>query len=275
MPADGYLEVLEHHPASSGGPERPPLVFVHGAYTAAWCWEEHFLPFFAQAGFHCLAPSLSGHGGSRSRSRLDSYSIDDYVDDVAEVVASLPSPPVLIGHSMGGFVVQKYLESHQAAGAVLLCPVPPQGLASSVFGMLVARPGLFVELNRFMVGDTVAPASLQEALFAQAVAPEALARYLRLAQPESRRALWDMMLLALPQGNGILAHLPHGRESLRVIGAEQDRIIPAALVTMTARCYGLTATIHPGMGHALMLERGWRKVAQDILDGLGFPGTEK
>ncbi|MDP3037506.1 MAG: alpha/beta fold hydrolase, partial [Rhodocyclaceae bacterium] len=92
------LEVVAATPAEPL-PGMPPLLFLHGAYTAAWCWQEHFLSFFAAAGFHCYAPSLSGHGGSRRRERLDSYSIDDYVADVAEAAAALPVPPVLIGHS--------------------------------------------------------------------------------------------------------------------------------------------------------------------------------
>jgi pimeloyl-ACP methyl ester carboxylesterase len=54
-------------------------------------------------------------GGSRA----------DYVDDVKSVVRSLPSTPVLIGHSMGRFVVQKYLEANDAPAAVLIVSAPP------------------------------------------------------------------------------------------------------------------------------------------------------
>lgn len=38
----------------------PPLVFVHGSFHAAWCWAEHWLPFFSQSGFDCYALSLLG-----------------------------------------------------------------------------------------------------------------------------------------------------------------------------------------------------------------------
>jgi len=246
----------------------PPLLFIHGAYTAAWCWAEHFLPYFAAAGFNCQALSLSGHGASRRRDHLDSYSINDYINDVAEVAAQSPTPPVLIGHSMGGFVIQKYLEDHQAAAAVLMCSVPPQGLAASAFGMLFSRPNLFVDLNGLMSGGHVALTSLQEALFAQPVSVEDLGRYVRMAQPESHRAIWDMMLLNLPRASHILAHLPRGRDDLRVIGAEQDLIIPASMVEMTARSYGIDPTLYPGMGHGLMLERDWQTVAQDLVEWL-------
>jgi non-heme chloroperoxidase len=261
-----HLEVLSCAPQQPRA-DLPPLLFLHGAYTAAWCWE-HYLPYFANAGFHCHALSFSGHGGSRRRDHLDSYSIDDYVKDVAEVIAGLPAPPVLIGHSMGGFVVQKYLERHSAPAAVLMCSVPPQGLAASAFGMLFGRPGLFADLNRLMSGGQVALDSLREALFAQPVSVDDLARYYRMAQPESHRAIWDMMLFNLPHSTRTLAHLPHGNEDLLIVGAAHDMIIPASSVEMTARSYDVDATIYPGMGHGLMLEADWRKPAQDIVDWL-------
>ncbi len=76
------------------------------------------MPWFADAGFASYAVSLSGHGRSRRRDLLDSYSISDYVNDLAEVVAELPVAPVLIGHSMGGMVVQKYLDTRAAIADV-------------------------------------------------------------------------------------------------------------------------------------------------------------
>ena len=264
---DNTLEILTTR-SPHARPGMPPLLFVHGAYAGAWCWQEHFMPFFAAAGFHCHALSLSGHSGSRGRKALDSCSIDDYVNDVAEVVASLPEAPVLIGHSMGGFVVQKYLEKHDAPAAVLMCSVPPQGLASSAVSMFFGKPGLLVDLNRLMSGGQVALDSLREALFAQPVAMDDLLRYYRLAQPESHRAIWDMMLFNLPHTARVLTHLPRGREDLRVVGAALDLIIPASLVDMTAHSYGVAATLHAGMGHGLMLEADWERPAQDIIDWL-------
>lgn len=44
--------------------ENPPLVFVHGSYHAAWCWAEHWMPFFSASGYDCYAVSLLGQVGS-------------------------------------------------------------------------------------------------------------------------------------------------------------------------------------------------------------------
>jgi pimeloyl-ACP methyl ester carboxylesterase len=59
-----------------------PMVFVHSGVHAAWCWDEHFLDFFAGHGYRALALSLRGHGASPTAKRLKTCSIADYVDDL-------------------------------------------------------------------------------------------------------------------------------------------------------------------------------------------------
>jgi pimeloyl-ACP methyl ester carboxylesterase len=122
------LEVID----KGSGEGAPPLLFVHGAWHGAWCWDDHFLDFFADKGFRALALSLRGHGKSSTDKRLNRFSIADYVDDVRSVAEALPVPPVVIGHSMGGFVVQKYLESNAAPAGVLLASAPPKGVNKSL-----------------------------------------------------------------------------------------------------------------------------------------------
>ncbi|THF59390.1 alpha/beta hydrolase [Pseudothauera rhizosphaerae] len=257
----GDLEVLCRAPA--GRHIRPtPLLFVHGAYTGAWCWDEHFLPWFAAQGWTSYAVSLSGHGASRRRAPLDSFSLDDYVADLAEVVAKLPEMPVLVGHSMGGMVVQKYLEQGDAPGVVLMSAVPPQGLMSSAVGLMFKKPNLLVDLNRIMGGGQPQLESLLEALFHQPVDDDTLLRYYHLCQPESHRAIWDMTLFNLPRP--ALMHRP----PMLVLGAEHDQLIPPDQVEMTAATYGRRAEILPGLGHGMMLERDWERAARHVAEWL-------
>ena len=108
------LEVVARE--SGGGEPRAPLLFVHGACHGAWCWAEHFLDYFAAHGHSSYAVSLRGHGESDGKDVVQWASVKDYVADVARVADGLPRPPVLIGHSLGGLVVQKYLEHHKEIG---------------------------------------------------------------------------------------------------------------------------------------------------------------
>ena len=137
------LEVIDK--GSSGEAHPAPLLFVHGANHAAWCWDEHFLDFFADKGYRALAVNLRGHGGSATSKPLRKCSIADYVDDVASVADTLQARPVVIGHSMGGFVVQKYLESHEAPAGVLVASFPPGGSAGMTLRRMKRHPWLSIK----------------------------------------------------------------------------------------------------------------------------------
>ena len=85
------LEVISRLPSSPR--PAPPILFVHGAWHGAWCWDEFFLDHFAAHGFEAHALSLRAHGASEGRAQLHRCRIRHYVEDVAAVAAALPSVP--------------------------------------------------------------------------------------------------------------------------------------------------------------------------------------
>jgi len=254
------LEVFSCLPAKKTN--RPPVLFVHGAFAGGWMWTETFMPFLAKAGYPCYALSLRGHGGSNGIDQIDWHSINDFVADVNTVVNWLGTPPVLVGHSMGGFVVQKYLEHHQVPGAALVCSVPPQGLIAAQFHLMFQKPQLFMDINSIMSGNYPDTEILKEALFAGEIDPTMLAAWLDRMQPESHRALWDMSMFNLPN-----LHAMH-RPPMLILGAELDVLVPAFLVQATAHTYGLPVHIFRNMGHAVTHEKEWPLVAAMLRDWL-------
>ena len=99
------------------------IVLVHGICHGAWCWE-NIIDFFAAQGYQCYAVSLRGHGNSKGRAKLNSFTLSDYVEDVKTVVDMCAAKPFLVGHSMGGAVVQQYIGKYSdtVQGAVLFAP---------------------------------------------------------------------------------------------------------------------------------------------------------
>lgn len=255
------LEILSCQP-----PKRfqhpTPVLFIHGAFAGAWMWADNFMPFLAEAGYRSYAVSLRGHGGSDGRRHIDWHSIADYVEDVGKVLDWLDEPAVLVGHSMGGFVVQKALERHAAPAAALICSVPPQGLIAAQFHLLLQKPELFLEINRIMSGHYPDNHVVRDALFHQAVDDEVVRAFLSRMQTESQRALWDMSIFNLP-----LLPLMR-RPPMLILGGEKDILVPAFLVQATARTYGLPDRIFRDMGHALTHEKSWPLAAGALRDWL-------
>lgn len=250
------IEVISCLPADTT--DRPPLLFVHGAFAGGWMWVNTFMPFLAEAGYPCHAVSLRGHGGSHGRERINWHSVADYVEDVTGVIDWLGREPVLVGHSMGGFVIQKYLELHTAPAAVLLCSVPPQGLIAAQFHLLFQKPHLFMDLNSIMGGDYADTSTLREALFAGEVDEAMLKIWLGHMQTESQQALWDMSMFNLPRLHAM------SRPPMLILGAEHDVLVPAFLVQSTGQSYGLPVHIFRDMGHAVTHEKEWPLVAGTV-----------
>jgi pimeloyl-ACP methyl ester carboxylesterase len=260
------LEVIDKGSCSESHPV--PLLFVHGAWHAAWCWDEHFLDFFADKGYRALAVSLRGHGSSPTPKPLRSCSIADYVVDVASVADSLPVRPVVIGHSMGGGIVQKYLESHESPAGVLLASVPPRGIRGATLRFARRHPWLLVKSA--LTGDTMAtvstPACAREYMFSSRTPESLIIDGVRRFQQESRRAIYvDMMFRNLPRPERVTA-------PVLVMGAEDDGSFSTEEVRATAHEYHTEPEIFSGMGHDMMLEPGWADVAERIHNWLNARG---
>jgi pimeloyl-ACP methyl ester carboxylesterase len=243
--------------------EKPPLLFVHGAWHASWCWEAHFTEYFADLGYEVHTVELRGHHRNAGPSRLAWHSVADYVADVRQAAEAIGRPPVIIAHSMGGFVLQKYLESYDCAGAVLVASVPPRGVLGVVLGLAKSRPrDLFRSLTTFDLYPIVAGPAHTRAMFYSAAVPEAdIAEYSAALGNESYRAFLDMMLFSLPRKKRI-----RGRAPMLVLGGELDRVFPPVDVRATAAAYGVEPVLFAGMAHNLMLDVGWQDVAATVVD---------
>lgn len=253
--AQPKLEVLR-----AGKPTgRPPLLFIHGGFAGAWCWEIHFLNWFAARGWECHAISLRGHGQSEGHDDIHRFGIDDYVTDVAHVAEGIAEQPVLIGHSMGCFVAQRYLERHPARAAVLMAPVPSTGLAGAGMAMAATNPSLFwdVGLAHEFGRRAPSPAVLFEAVYGHKP-DNGFSRHGERFSDESHRA-WADMCNATFLDTAKIPGMP-----IKVLGGETDRLIPPAFIRSAARLLGTRAEMLPGLGHALMLEPGWDDVATRI-----------
>lgn len=232
-----------------------PILFVHGALHGAWAWQEHWMPAAAQRGWPTYAVPLRGHGTDDGHP-VHRWRLSDYEDDVMRAIVSLPAPPVLVGHSMGGVVVQRVLRRYPARAAVLVASLPPYGALRTLARIARRHP---TDLARLAA---LRPLRARPDYFFADRLPDAEARQLTdRMQEESVLAQLD---LVLPRRH----RRPVADVPVLVLGGEEDALVDPVDVVRTAKAYGTQARLFRAMGHDLMLDAGWRAPFEIVLHWL-------
>jgi pimeloyl-ACP methyl ester carboxylesterase len=257
------LEIIDRMPESASA--KTPLLFVHGAYSGAWIWDAHFLEFFAERGYPAHAVSLRGHGQSEGGESLHFWGIDDYVRDVRSAVRRMDRLPILVGHSLGGLLCQRFLAGGgEAAGLALLNSVPPHGMAGSLGRLVSDGPLLAGKLGtlhlfpRSMWDRVFSLEELAELFLSPFTEPDHVSWMLPMMQPESARVAAELAVFCRISPERI-------RCPVGVFGGQNDRIIPPEEIRETAAAYGVEATILSKLGHTVMVEDHWRDAAEAVL----------
>jgi pimeloyl-ACP methyl ester carboxylesterase len=165
---------------------------------------------------------------------------------------------VLVGHSIGGLAVQKYLECGPAQGAVLPATFPRGGTLGAVARLAARHPVVLAKATvSLRLRPLVASRALVRELFFAPTTPKALVEEVwgRL-QDESYLAFLDTMV--------VWARPRRVRVPVLVLGAERDGFFTVGETRRLAAAYRTQAEIYAGMGHNLMLDQGWQKVADRI-----------
>ncbi len=258
------VSLVSRTPAAPG--PLPPLLFLHGAWHGAWCWER-FMGFFVDAGFPCHALDLEGHGAEPRGPRFDRLRVCDHVPRLAAALSQITGdrPPILIAHSMGGWVAQSLLASEHAGaivGAVLVTPVPNRGVPlTTSLKMMLQYPLTFARAT-FLLSVPIRDTRMTRRLFHLPDRPEeeVAAAFARLV-PESGLSCLDMVM-----GFSWVRPSRMRRVPLLVLGAEHDYFFPPACERRLADRLGADYVEFQGLAHNLMDGRRWDEVAGTIRD---------
>lgn len=235
---------------AAGDPGAIPLIFLHGIGGAARGWR-HQLATFGNR-FRTIAWDMPGYGGSAPLASVSIAALADALQQFVEQIGA--SDPILVGHSIGGMIVQKWLvQSPKTARAVVLAQTSPAfGKADGDWqkSFIAARLGpldrgetmksLAPSLVEELVGDDPDPTGMELARECMAGVPEASYRAMMLALIgfDQRSTLKDISVPTL------------------LLSGSKDNNAPAPMMAKTATYIPSAEYIDlPGVGHLANLER--------------------
>ena len=235
---------------AAGDPNNTPLVFLHGIGGAARAWRGQIAAFGDR--YRAMAWDMPGYGGSAA---LPGVSIATLADALQDFLQAIGGPrPVLVGHSIGGMIVQQWLTKHprDAAAVVLAQTSPAFGKAEGDWQkqFIEARLGpldrgetmtsLAPVLVKELVGDDPDAAGMDIARDCMGSVPEASYRAMMLALLgfDQRKALGNIAVPTL------------------VLSGSKDKNAPAPMMAKMATYIPAATYVElEGAGHLVNLER--------------------
>lgn len=177
-----------------------------------------------------------------------------------DVIRSLDEPPLLVGHSLGGLIVQLLLEEGLGHAGVAIHSAPPKGVLVPTWSFW--KSNLPALLQRGVV--QMPPHRFHHAFTNH------------VDDPAEAQALYDAH--AIPAASGVI-HGPltksgsvdfdHPRPPLLMLAGGRDHIIPQSLNEKNARTFGSAAPtelrVYPDRTHWTLHQPRWEQVADDVL----------
>ena len=243
------------------------VVFVHGMWSQRSVWDA-WLPAFVARGYDCAAVALPGHHSEARDADVAGVGFAECVEAVASAAARFERP-ILIGHSMGGLIVQQLASMLPLHAAVLINSAAPRAVFPLRLTML---PGLARHFLRWGLWKGVLRLSRREADYLLYSALPASER-----ERLSASTLGESGLIAYQLGFGRLgwSHVHHVDPSrircpLLMLAGARDHMIPVGVSRAVARFYGtrLSYREFPDNAHWLLGEAGYHERIGDVLSWL-------
>jgi len=242
------------------------LVFVHGMWSNPNTWSP-FSDWFEEKGWEISVPTLPYHNGlTDDLNFIGTQSLLDYIQFLEAELTKIDKPYILIGHSMGGFLVQALAARCDPAATICISPAAPAG----VFGI---RPTVLRVFSRNMITQLFwkKPIILnwgeaRHGLFNNMPETKARKEFDKLI-PESGRALFELGFWQIDFKNATTVDARRIKCPMLITGSKKDQITPYSIVKSTAKRYP-TAELrtYENNAHFIFLEEGWQTFAQDLED---------
>jgi pimeloyl-ACP methyl ester carboxylesterase len=243
---------------------RPDILFIHGAFTRGTRWRP-WIRYFTAAGYRCYAPSLPAHDPPDPVA-LARLTFADYVEAIARLQQTFATPPIVIGHSMGGLIAQHIAARADCAALILISSTPPW----RTNGTRYALPYLWSYVLPVLTGRPI-KASPRAALnlVLHDLTPAEQREHAPLFAFESGKAYRTVVF-----GRGRLE--PDAVDCpVLCINGGKDRLLAPSVGTKLASFYDADHMVFASHGHSLVAESLIATVAEPVRAWLARQGLER
>jgi pimeloyl-ACP methyl ester carboxylesterase len=254
---------------------KPTIVLIHGLWLTPRSWEE-WIAHFEKQGFRVLAPSWPGLEGEveairRDPSPLKGLKLKTVVDHYDRIIRKLARPPILIGHSFGGLIVQMLVDRGLGAAAVAVDSAQTAGVPVLPLATIWATISILGNPFSYKKTTALTPKKFNFAFTNELNADDSQKVYDRYSIPAANTILWDAALALLnPNGSSKVDYKRNDRAPLLFIGGSNDHLAPPAINKANVKKYrNSTATTDyrefAGRTHHIVGQKGWEQVADFAL----------
>ena len=254
---------------------RTPVVFIHGLWLLPSSWDR-WARLFEEAGYTALTPGWPDDPETVEEAKAHpevfaGKTVGQVADHFSDVIGQLEKKPAVMGHSFGGLLTQIVAGRGLSAASVAIDPAPFRGvLPLPISALRVANAVLHNPLN----WNRAVPLTYDQFRygFANAVSEdEAKELYENFSVPTSGAPLFQAATANLNPWTGAKVDTKNPKRGpLLITSGTKDHTVPPAIAKASFKRQqkneGVTEFVSfPGRGHALVIDSGWRDVAEAAL----------
>ena len=254
---------------------KPTIVLIHGLWLTPKSWKG-WIDRFQREGYNVIAPPWPGLSSDVEAVRhhpevLKGLTIKKIVDHYERIIRVMDRPPILMGHSFGGLIVQLLLDRGLGAAGVAIDSAQSAGVP--VLPLSTLRSTIQILGNPFTFNSVVelSPEKFHYAFTNSLTDEESKRVYENLAVPGPAHVLWEGALALLnPNAASKVNYHNDTRAPLLFIAGSADHLVPPSINRANVKKYQGSAAVtdyreFPNRTHFIVGEPGWEEVADFAL----------
>ena len=249
-----------------GGNFMTNIVLIHGTWCDGSVWGE-FVNELEKLGLNVYTPTLRYHDlpYEEVEKKVAEVSLDEFTDDIVELIETLDETPIVLGHSLGGLLAQKVAMRTKVKGLVLMGTAPAAGIFAFYPSMVICFYKHFLRWGFWKKSMPPYKHAFYDYCMNNQDEADKEREFSKLV-PESGFTYFQMALPFLDKQKGAYIDFEKVSEPVLVITGSEDKMVHPNIAKATAKKYkNSTLSIIEGSDHMYEAPK-YRDKTVEIID---------